>query len=85
MNPICTNCNVEMNCTENGVTVAHVQTPHWICKGDRFTCPHCSNETIQSFGSAYDSPNEAIVMIEDALSSAELEIIQAPIDWMQEL
>jgi uncharacterized protein with PIN domain len=85
MNPICTNCNVEMRCTENGVTVAHVDTPHWVRKGDRYTCPHCPNETILSMGEAFDSMEDAIVLIEDALSNVELEIIQRPIDWMEEL
>ena len=80
MNPICTDCNVEMKCTENGVTVAHIETQHWVRKGDRFSCPSCGNEFIASMGEAYDSEVDPIVVIEDALPDALVEIIQRPIN-----
>jgi uncharacterized Zn-binding protein involved in type VI secretion len=85
MNPICTDCNVEMRCVENGVTVAHVDTPHWVRKGDRYSCPQCRNEFITSLGEAYDSNVDPIVIVEDAIADAKLEVIQRPFDWMKEL
>ena len=74
-----------MRCTKNGITVAHVDTPHWVRKGDQFRCPECGNKIVTSLGEAYDSNVAPVVVIEDALSDAEVDVIQAPIDWMAEL
>jgi hypothetical protein len=85
MNPICTDCNVEMRCTENGVTIAHVKSPNWVRKGDRMSCPNCGTEIITSLGEAYDTSFEAVVLIEDAISDAKVDVIQGAVDWMKEL
>ena len=80
MNPICTECNIEMKCTENGVTVAHIKNPLWLRKGDRYSCPHCRNEMITSLGEAYESEEDPIVVIEDAIDNALIEVLQRPIN-----
>jgi hypothetical protein len=85
MNPICTDCNVEMRCEKTGVTVAHINSPSWVRNGDKYVCPNCRNTIISSLGEAYDSNVEAMVIIEDAMASAKVNVIQETIDWMNEL
>ena len=85
MNPICTDCNVEMRCRKNGVTVAHVETPHWTRKGDKFACPNCGTSVIHSLGEAYDTNVDVDVIIKEGISEAKVQVIQETIDWMDEL
>jgi len=64
MNPVCSQCEVEMVCKKNGVRVAHETTPRHKRSGDRFDCPVCGASVIADLGSAYtDNNNEPDVYL----------------------
>jgi predicted RNA-binding Zn-ribbon protein involved in translation (DUF1610 family) len=61
MNPVCTDCKVEMKCSHTGVKVAPNENPYWVRSGDEFTCPSCDSSIIVNFGSAFDGTPDITV------------------------
>lgn len=87
MNPICNECKVEMRCTKNSISVAHVDNPQWIRTGDQYTCPDCGTKIITDMGEpTHADIGRAMVMIEDCLKSdIYVEILHEEIDFMSAL
>ena len=79
LRPICTNCNVEMECVRNEVAVWHPMEPvntygteviDFIVIGDRYKCPKCSASIITGFGkmlTAADHNQEYLRKVRDGM------------------
>jgi uncharacterized ferredoxin-like protein len=55
MNPVCSQCHVEMRCHKNGVTVAPSYMEHHQRSGDEFACPKCGVKVVMNFGAAWSN------------------------------
>lgn len=53
MNPVCSQCHVEMRCHKNGVTVAPAAIEHHQRSGDEFMCPECEMKVVLNFGAVF--------------------------------
>jgi hypothetical protein len=65
MNPICANCEIEMRCLKNGITVAGSTVPSHVRSGDMFHCPKCENRVVVGLGAAFKSEMPADIYIEE--------------------
>lgn len=55
MNPVCSQCHIEMRCYKTGVTVAPYQVEHHQRSGDEFECPKCGIKIVTSFGDSFEN------------------------------
>jgi hypothetical protein len=57
MNPVCCQCDVEMRCKKNGITVAPESIPQHKRSGDKYSCPSCGVSIITGFSYPFTDNN----------------------------
>ena len=65
MNPVCGNCEIEMRCGRNGVTVAPAHNPRYQRSGDKFYCPRCDSSVVVNFGSTFDTGQQPNLILQE--------------------
>ena len=72
--PVCKKCEVEYQCSQNGVIVVDYNDngPHVIHSADEFKCPSCQHVVIVGFGDGYTRRGDTEVVSSMDEASAQL-------------